>query len=128
MSNWKPNFIRGPDPQIRGGVRRRELKMKIFCLFNLKPGVREEDYLHWARTLDIPNVRSLDSVHAFSVSRVIQRLRSDQDAPYTFIETIDISSIDDYRAGAGSDEFQKIASMFTEFADDPLFMLAESIE
>jgi hypothetical protein len=102
--------------------------MKVICLFNLKPGVMEEDYLHWARTLDMPNVRSLASVQAFSVNKVVRRLRSDERPPYAFIEVIDISSIEEYRAEAGNDDFQKIASMFTRFADDPVFMLADSIE
>ena len=102
--------------------------MKVLCLFNLKPGVEEEDYLHWARTLDMPNVRSLSSVHAFSVNKVIRRLRSDENPPYAFIEIIDISSLDEFRAGTGSGEFQTVASMFASFADDPLFMLVESIE
>ena len=106
----------------------RSLTMKVICLFNLKPGVKEDDYLHWARTLDMPNVRSLASVHAFSVNKVIRRLRSDETPPYAFIEIIDISSIEEYRAGAGSEEFQRVASMFAQFADDPLFMLADSIE
>lgn len=102
--------------------------MKIICLFNLRPNVDPQDYLRWARERDIPNVRSLDAVHSFSVSRITRRLRSEQAAPYQYVEIIEITSLEDFQKGARAEVFQNVASMFSEFTDDPVFMLAESIE
>lgn len=102
--------------------------MKIICLFNLKPNVELAAYLDWARNRDIPNVRSLGAVRSFSVSQIERRLRSESAAPYQFIEIIEVSSLADFQADAREEGFQRIAAVFGDFADNPLFMLARSIE
>jgi len=49
----------------------------MVVLFNLKPGIRPEDYERWAREVDVPAVSSLQSVDRFRVCRAIGTLGSD---------------------------------------------------
>ncbi len=101
--------------------------MRIVVLFNLKPGVDAAAYEDWARTTDIPLVRSLDSVTHFRVYRTAGLFGSDQPAPYSHIEIIDITALDSFIADASSEAVQKVAGQFQQFADNPLFILTEEL-
>ncbi|MFN3371442.1 MAG: REDY-like protein HapK [Sphingomonadaceae bacterium] len=101
--------------------------MRIVVLFNLKPGVEPETYEAWARATDMPLVRSLPSVTHFRVYRTAGLFGSDQPAPYSHIEIIDITALDPFIADASSDAVQAVAGQFQQFADNPLFILTEEL-
>jgi len=98
----------------------------IVVLFNLKPGVDAARYEDWARHTDLPAVRALASVQQFRVLRV-PGLMSGADAPYRYVEIIEVSSVDALRADVKSELMQRVAREFREFADAPLFMLTEPL-
>jgi uncharacterized protein (TIGR02118 family) len=98
----------------------------IVVLFNLKPGVDVERYEAWARSKDLPGVNALPSVKKFSVLRATGLLNGSP-APYQYVETIELHSLDGFRVDVKSPALQAVAAEFREFADAPLFIVTESL-
>jgi len=101
--------------------------MRIICLFNLKPGVDPAAYEAWARSTDIPGVNALSSVTAFTVHRATGLFGSDARPPYDYVEIIDIVALDPFVAEVSTEDFQKVAAKFQDFADNPTFILTEDL-
>ncbi|GAB5415693.1 MAG: hypothetical protein Cons2KO_32960 [Congregibacter sp.] len=101
--------------------------MLIVVLFNLKPDASADAYENWARTTDIPNVNALGSVSNFSVLRTTGLLGSDDPAPYQYVELLDVADMEGLGADVSSETMQRVAAEFQAFADNPAFMLTESI-
>jgi len=101
--------------------------MRIIVLFNLKPGADVAAYEHWAKTTDLPVVRSLPSVDDFQVYRATGLLIGDGKPPYQYIEVIDVPDMEGFGRDVASETVQKGAAEFAEFADNPLFILTEAL-
>lgn len=101
--------------------------MNIIVLFNLKITANADAYQEWARSTDIPNVRAMGSVSSFRVFKTTSMLGSDQPAPYQYVEQIEIAGMETFLEDVSSPLAQKIAKEFQDFADGPLFMIADEI-
>ncbi len=99
----------------------------IVVLFNLKAGVNASDYEEWARTTDLPNVNRLPSVANFSVLRTTGLLGADSPAPFQYVELLDVRDMSLLGEDVSSATMQKVAAEFQQFADNPQFMLTESV-
>jgi hypothetical protein len=99
----------------------------IVVLFNLKPGVSRADYERWARESDLPVVNGLKSVEKFEVLRAGGLLGSNAKAPYEYVELIRVPDMSQFGKDVASELVQKGAAQFQQFADKPLFILAEHL-
>lgn len=100
---------------------------KIIVLLHLKPGKSAADYERWALATDLPTVRSLESVSAFSVFQTTGVLGSDVRPPYDYIEIIDVTDMDVFGKEVATEAMGRIAAEFQEWAD-PVFILTRDIE
>jgi len=91
--------------------------MRLIALFNLKPGVTVEQYEHWARTTDIPTVKTLASVADFQVMKTTGVMGSDAAPPYQYIEIIDVGDMDQFGQDVATPAMQAIAAAFQSLAD-----------
>lgn len=94
---------------------------KIVVLFNLKNDADQNAYEQWAQTTDLPTVNALSSVNRFEVLKS-NGLLGGGDAPYQYVEILDITSIDALMNDAGTETMQRVANEFQAFADNPLFI------
>ena len=101
---------------------------QLIVLFNLKDGVEPSAYEAWAKSTDLPIVRGLASIKNFSIYRASGQLGSEETPPYQYIEVISIGDMARFGDEVGSETMQKVAAEFQEHADEPLFLIAESIE
>jgi hypothetical protein len=102
--------------------------MRIIVLFNLRDGVDPATYEQWARTRDLPGVRSLGSVKDFNVYRVTGLLGSEAAAPYAYSEVIDVGDMDLFWKEVVQPEPQAVAAEFREFlAGEPIFLMTEAL-
>lgn len=97
----------------------------IIVLFNLKPDVAVADYEAWARDIDIPGVRAVPSVNDYQVRKVTGLFGSDDPAPYSYVERIEITGMDPFLADIADERVQAIVAQFRDHADDPVFLLSE---
>lgn len=91
--------------------------MRVIALFNLKPGISPDEYLAFARELDLPTVNALPSIDSFRVFRATGLLFSDGAPPYSYIEIIDINDMDQFGQDASTEAMQAIAAKFQALAD-----------
>lgn len=102
--------------------------MRVIVLFNLKPGVDAADYEDWARTRDIPGVRSMPSVDDFTVLRTTGLLGSAGKPPFAYVEIIEIADMQGFGVDIATDASQTIAAEFRQWAaDEPVLMLTEEL-
>ncbi len=101
--------------------------MLIVVLFNLKADAAPDAYENWAKSTDIPLVNALGSVSSFSVLRTTGLLGSEDPAPYQYVELLDVADMDKLGEDVATDTMQRVAAEFQGFADNPQFMLTESI-
>lgn len=99
----------------------------LVVLFNLKADASPNDYEHWAKTTDLPIVRELSSVDSFDAFKTAGVLGSDNPAPYAYVEVIQVNDMETFGAEVGTDTMRKVASEFQQFADGPIFMVAEAL-
>jgi hypothetical protein len=99
----------------------------ILVLFNLKPGASVADYEAWARERDIPTVRGLSSVSGFEVLRAKGVLGSNGAPPYQYAELIEVPDMEAFGRDIASDVVQAGARQFQAFADNPVFIVCDSL-
>lgn len=99
----------------------------IVVLFNLKPGASVADYEQWAHEKDIPSVRSLGSVSDFRVLRMGNLLGTEKASPYRYCELIEVPDMDAFFADLVREDVQAGAKAFGEFAENPLFIVANPL-
>lgn len=99
---------------------------KIVVLFNLKPGVSVEDYERFARETDLPIVNALPSVKSFEVLKA-NGLLGGGSSPYSYVEIIDLNSLEQLGSDVSSEKMQQVAATFRSFADEPQFILTEHL-
>lgn len=100
----------------------------LIVLFNLKPGASRDAYEAWVKGTDIPNVRALKSNAGYDVFKTLSVRGSDRSPPYQYVELISISDMDQFGQDVATDTMRKVAGEFREFADNPIFVVAEKFE
>ena len=98
----------------------------LVVLFNLKAGVSVAEYEDWAQRTDLPNVNGLPSVRSFRVLRSAGLL-SGAPGPYRYVELIELTSLEGFRAEVKSELMQGVAREFRTYADAPQFVLTEDL-
>lgn len=101
--------------------------MRLIVLFNLKPGVSVADYEEWAKTRDIPIVRSLPSVDDFQVYRTTGLFGSGDAAPYAYIEIIDVADMEGFDKDIATESMQANMGEFGGLADAPAIITTEAL-
>jgi len=100
---------------------------RLLVLFNLKPGITPEVYERWAREVDLPTVRNLESIHEFEVYRITGLLGSDAPPPYRYAEVIDITDMQRFGSEVATARMREIAARFGELAETH-FLMTEPLE
>lgn len=99
---------------------------RIIVLVSLKPGKSRADYENWARTVDLPTVNGLASIDKFEVFEAAGLL-SGGDAPYDYIEILDIADMDMFGKEVATETMRKVSGAFREWAD-PIFIKTRNLD
>ncbi len=99
----------------------------LIVLFNLKATKSRVDYEAWAHASDLPSVNNLKSVDSCKILRSVGLMGTSTAAPFEYIEVIEVNSNDGLAADFDGPIMQKISAQFAEFAESPLFILAEAL-
>lgn len=99
----------------------------LVVLFNLKDEASKEAYEAWAKSTDVPTVKGLTSIDDFKVYRNTAIMGSEEKPPYQYCEVIEVNDMDVFGKEVATETMQKVAGEFQEFADSPMFMLADQI-
>jgi len=98
----------------------------VIVLFNLKDAAARADYERWAREVDLPTAGALPSVDKFEVLKA-SGLLTGGPSPYEYIEILRINDMAQLGQDIGSEAMKKVSAQFQVFADQPLFILSETL-
>ena len=103
------------------------MSTRLIALFNLKPGVTVETYEAWATSVDLPTVRGLESIEAFTVHRATGLLGGAGRPPYAYVEIIDVADMARFGEDVAGEAMTAIAAAFQAMAD-VVFLTTEPVE
>jgi hypothetical protein len=98
----------------------------LIVLFNLKDAGSRAAYERWARDVDLPTAGALPSVDKFEVLKA-SGLLTGGPSPYEYVEILRINSMDQLGKDIGTEAMQKVSAQFQAFADNPLFIMTQSL-
>ena len=101
--------------------------MKCFVTFRLKPGVSQEDYEEWFRSVNVPAVRRMTSIQSYRVWRLTETMEGEP----TF-HVLEEMELDDKAAFERElEEIPEMAGMLEEWYSrvaDQVVVFAEEID
>jgi hypothetical protein len=102
---------------------------KAFFLFNLKPGLRVEDYVAWTRAVNHPEAASLKTIEEFHDYVAVRSMRG-KPVAFQFVEEIRVCDFDAYiRELDDPSRPRAEGRRFSDWVDpDYVVLLAEEIE
>jgi hypothetical protein len=93
------------------------MAQRVFFLNTLKPGVDPAAYEDWVRRVDYPVARAQPAIDSYVVTRLEGNLAEDatEPVPCQYLEVIEITSIEEYRAGIGNEEMTALLAEWNEY-------------
>lgn len=98
----------------------------VFFLNKLRPSASSAAYERWVREVDYPTARSLPPIRSYVVSKLAAALDG-QPAPYDYIERVEITDIDDYRAALADPSMEAFAKEWSSHVGESIAVFGEEI-
>lgn len=99
----------------------------VFFLNRLRPGASAAGYERWVRDVDYPTARSLPPIKSYVVAKMAATLDG-QPAPYDYIERVEITDIDDYRAALADPSMEAFAKVWSSHIGESVAVFGEEID
>lgn len=107
---------------------------KQFVLYNLKDGLKEEDFLKFVNEYKGPFISGLSAVKRYTITSVKMALKAQGgppapvDSPYKLAAIVDLTSLADYGKDAASEAYQKeFLPQFAKWVEEFMILQAEEI-
>jgi hypothetical protein len=101
---------------------------RVFFLNTLKDGVDVAAYEDWIRRRDYPVARAQPAILSYVVARLEGHVIDGAELPCQYLETIEVTSIDEYRAGLDAPELAALLDEWREFVGRSVAVYGEVIE
>ena len=101
---------------------------RVFFLNRLHEGADREEYEAWIRRVDYPVARAQDAIRSYTVTRIDGTLAGEGESPYDYLEVIEISDLDAYRALGDLPEFRQLLEEWSGYVADAVLIHGEVIE
>jgi hypothetical protein len=104
------------------------MAQRVFFLNTLKDGVDVAAYEEWVRQRDYPVARAQPAIESYVVSRVDGHVVEGGELPCQYLEVIEVTSIDEYRAGLDAPELAGLLDEWREYVGESVAVYGEVIE
>jgi hypothetical protein len=99
----------------------------VFFLNRLRPGASGADYERWVREVDYPTARALPPIKSYVVAKMAATLDG-QPAPYDYVERVEITDLDDYRAALADPSMEAFAKEWSSHIGESIAVYGEEID
>jgi hypothetical protein len=106
------------------------MAQRVFFLNKLREGVDPTDYERFVREVDYPFARRLPTIRSYVVTR-LDGLFDGGKAPYDYLEVVEITELEAYRASldpSGSREVQEFFDEWSSYVGESLVVYGDVIE
>jgi hypothetical protein len=105
------------------------MAQRVFFMNTLKDGVDPAEYEAWVRRVDYPVARKQESIESYVVTRLEGMLNEDGAPPYHYLEVIEVTDLDAYRAGMeGNPEFERLLEEWATYVGESVMVHGVVIE
>src|SRR4029079_19060653 len=101
---------------------------RVFFLNRLRESADRAEYEAWIRRVDYPVARAQDAIRSYTVARIDGTLTGEGESPYDYLEVIEISDLDAYRALGDLPEFRQLLEEWSGYVADAVLVHGEVIE
>jgi hypothetical protein len=101
---------------------------RVFFLNRLRESADRAEYEAWIRRVDYPVARAQDAIRSYTVTRIDGTLTGEGESPYDYLEVIEISDLDAYRALGDLPEFRQLLEEWSGYVADAVLVHGEVIE
>lgn len=91
------------------------MPQRVFFLNTLHPHADPAEYEAWIRRVDYPIARAQGAILSYVVTRIEGTLSGEGEPPYRYLEVIEITDLDEYRALGAKPEFQQLLAEWSGF-------------
>ena len=102
--------------------------LRVFFLNRLHEGADREEYEAWIRRVDYPVARAQDAIRSYAVARIEGTLHGEGKSPYDYLEVIEITDLEAYRALGRKPEFERLLEEWSEYVAEAVMVYGEVIE
>jgi uncharacterized protein (TIGR02118 family) len=104
------------------------MAQRVFFLNTLKEGVDPAAYEKWVQEVDYPIARRQPAITSYVVTRVDGHVTDGGELPCQYLEVIEITSIEEYRAGLDAPELASLLDDWREYVGESVAVHGEVIE
>jgi hypothetical protein len=90
---------------------------RVFFLNRLRPGVEPADYESWIRRIDYPVARNSRVILRYDVTRIDGTLDGAGVPSVNYLEVLEVTSIEEYRAVGTTPEFVKLLEEWATYVE-----------
>ena len=101
---------------------------RVFFLNRLRDGVDPQEYEDWIRRVDYPIARAQGAIRDYTVTRIEGTLNGESGSPYDYLEVIEITELDSYRALGSLPEFEQLLQEWSHYVAEAVMIHGEVIE
>ncbi len=101
---------------------------RVFFLNRLHEGVDPAEYETWIRSVDYPVARGQDAITSYTVTRIEGTLTGEGESPYDYLEVIEITGLDEYRALGSLPAFERLLQEWSQYVAHAVMIHGEVVE
>ena len=101
---------------------------RVFFLHRLREGVDADEYESWIRRVDYPVARAQGAITSYTVTRIEGTLAGSGESPYDYLEVIEITDLESYRALGSLPEFEQLLKDWSQYVAEAVMIHGEVID
>jgi len=101
---------------------------RVFFLNRLREGVDADEYESWIRRVDYPVARAQGAITSYTVTRIEGTLDGSGESPYDYLEVIEITDLESYRALGSLPEFEQLLEDWSQYVAEAVMIHGEVID
>ena len=101
---------------------------RVFFLNRLREGADPEEYEAWIRRVDYPIARAQGAITSYTVTRIEGTLSGEGDSPYDYLEVLEITDLEAYRALGDLPEFEQLLREWSQYVAEAVMIHGQVID
>ena len=101
---------------------------RVFFLNRLHEDADRNEYEAWIRRVDYPVARAQGAITSYTVTRIDGTLSGEGASPYDYLEMIEITDLDAYRALGELPEFKQLLQEWSQYVAEAEMIHGDVIE
>lgn len=104
------------------------MAQRVFFLNRLHEHADPHEYEAWIRRVDYPITRAQDVITSYTVTRIDGTLSGEGESPYDYLEVIEITDLEAFRALDQKPEFEQMIREWSGYVAEAVMVHGEMIE